>query len=168
MDRRQQEEEQAPSFSESVKREARSHGFELDEAQFRVVDQFQRLYDELAESERVGYSLLSVFMPRRAIRGVYLWGGVGRGVRGKMKYTALLQQTQAIVHSGRDLDHFEMFLDQLDRGQELRALQAVAIKLFRRVVRCGHHDQAVFEQAGQEIAHQHRIADVGHVKFIQA
>ena len=79
MDRRQQEEEQAPSFSESVKREARSHGFELDEAQFRVVDQFQRLYDELAESERVGYSLLSVFMPRRAIRGVYLWGGVGRG-----------------------------------------------------------------------------------------
>jgi cell division protein ZapE len=79
MDRGQQEEEQAPSFGESVQREARSHGFDLDDAQIHVVGQLQRLHDELAESERIGSSLLSVFMPKRAIRGVYLWGGVGRG-----------------------------------------------------------------------------------------
>ena len=67
------------SFAEHAEQAARSHGFRLDDAQVRVAGHFQRLHDELAQSEQLGSSLLSVFLRRRPIRGLYLWGGVGRG-----------------------------------------------------------------------------------------
>ena len=67
------------SFADHARQVARSHGFSLDSAQLRVLGHFQRLHDQLAQSEQVGYSLLSVFMRTRPIRGLYLSGGVGRG-----------------------------------------------------------------------------------------
>ena len=67
------------SFADHARQAARSHGFTLDSAQLRVLGHFQRLHDELAESEQAGNSLLRVFLRRRPIRGLYLWGGVGRG-----------------------------------------------------------------------------------------
>ena len=73
------QEDAVQSFAEYARQAARLHGFSLDPAQVRVLKQFQRLYEELNESERIGYSLLSVFMAKRQIRGLYLSGGVGRG-----------------------------------------------------------------------------------------
>ena len=67
------------SFADHAHEAAQSHGFPLDSAQLRVVGHFQRLHDELTQSEQAGYSLLSVFMRERPVRGLYLWGGVGRG-----------------------------------------------------------------------------------------
>ena len=67
------------SFADHAQQAAQSHGYFLDSAQIEVVGHFQRLHDELTQSEQTGYSLLSVFMRARPIRGLYLWGGVGRG-----------------------------------------------------------------------------------------
>ena len=67
------------SFADHARQAAQAHGFRLDSAQLQAAGHFQRLHDELAQSEQEGYSLLSVFMRRRPVRGLYLWGGVGRG-----------------------------------------------------------------------------------------
>jgi cell division protein ZapE len=67
------------SFADHAQQAARTHGFTLDAAQLRVLGQFQRLHDELIESEQAGNSLLRVFLRQRPVRGLYLWGGVGRG-----------------------------------------------------------------------------------------
>lgn len=67
------------SFADHALQAAQSHGFSLDSAQIEVVGHFQRLHDELTQSEQAGYSLLSVFTRERPVRGLYLWGGVGRG-----------------------------------------------------------------------------------------
>ncbi|MBI3526347.1 MAG: cell division protein ZapE [Betaproteobacteria bacterium] len=67
------------SFADHAQQAARSHGFSLDSAQLRVLGHFQRLHDELTESEQAGNSLLRVFLRQRPVRGLYLRGGVGRG-----------------------------------------------------------------------------------------
>ena len=67
------------SFADHAQQAAQSHGFSLDSAQLRVLGHFQRLHDELTESEQAGNSLLRVFLRERPVRGLYLWGGVGRG-----------------------------------------------------------------------------------------
>jgi cell division protein ZapE len=67
------------SFADHAQQAAQSHGFTLDSAQVGVVGHFQRLHDELIRSEQAGYSLLSVFTRESPVRGLYLWGGVGRG-----------------------------------------------------------------------------------------
>ena len=67
------------SFADHAQQAAKSHGFSLDSAQIEVVGHFQRLHDELIRSEQAGYSLLSVFTRESPVRGLYLWGGVGRG-----------------------------------------------------------------------------------------
>lgn len=66
-------------FADHAQQAAQSHGFSLDSAQLRVLAHFQRLHDELTESEQAGNSLLRVFLRQRPVRGLYLWGGVGRG-----------------------------------------------------------------------------------------
>ncbi len=45
----------------------------------RALAHFERLRDELTDSEQTGQSLLRVFLRQRPVRGLYLWGGVGRG-----------------------------------------------------------------------------------------
>jgi cell division protein ZapE len=67
------------SFADHVARAARSHGFSLDVSQLRALEHFQRLHDALVEGEQGGRSLLRVFLRQQPVRGLYLWGGVGRG-----------------------------------------------------------------------------------------
>lgn len=67
------------SFADHAQQAAQSHGFSLDSSQLRALGQFQRLHDELTESEQTGNSLLRVFLRQRPALGLYLWGGVGRG-----------------------------------------------------------------------------------------
>lgn len=67
------------SFADHAHLAAHSHGFALDAAQLRAVAQLRRLFDKLSEAEQNGNALLRLFLRPRRIRGLYLWGGVGRG-----------------------------------------------------------------------------------------
>lgn len=66
---------------ECVHQRARQHGIQLDEAQRHAVDRLQRLYDALLASEaRNSLFVHKLFGGKRhPVRGLYLWGGVGRG-----------------------------------------------------------------------------------------
>ena len=55
---------------------ARAHAFTLDHAQRQALRSLQRLYDELAHATP---GWLRLFVRPRAVRGIYLWGAVGRG-----------------------------------------------------------------------------------------
>jgi len=65
-------------LKEWYRRHAEQHGFVLDEAQQRAITGLQRLYDELAASTKSGW-LDRLFGHAKPVRGLYLWGGVGRG-----------------------------------------------------------------------------------------
>lgn len=69
----------SPDAAQWVRRHAREHGFELDAAQERALQSFERLYGELTGLERLETSIVRVLARRRAVQGIYLWGGVGRG-----------------------------------------------------------------------------------------
>src|SRR6266850_7018267 len=92
----------------------------------------------------------------------------GSGIEREVKDALLLQHPKAIVRTTFDLYDLEVLLDQFDRRQELSALQTVQIKFIRMLVGRGYQDHSMIEQSGEQIAHQHRVTDVGHVEFIEA
>jgi cell division protein ZapE len=67
------------AFADYARQAALAHDFSLDASQLRVLGHFERLRDDLIEAEQADQSLLRVFLRQRPVRGLYLWGGVGRG-----------------------------------------------------------------------------------------
>ncbi|HSD59981.1 MAG TPA: cell division protein ZapE [Burkholderiales bacterium] len=55
------------------------HHYTLDDSQHAAVLALQRLYQDLLGLERMDASLIRLLARRRAVPGLYLWGGVGRG-----------------------------------------------------------------------------------------
>jgi cell division protein ZapE len=66
-------------FRDWIRRHAEAHGFTLDASQQRAVEHFERLYEDLIGLERLEASLIRLLARKRVVRGLYLWGGVGRG-----------------------------------------------------------------------------------------
>ena len=62
-----------------MRQRARRLGIELDAAQDQALAHFQRLYEDLLGLERMDSWLVRLLARRRVVRGLYLWGGVGRG-----------------------------------------------------------------------------------------
>ena len=62
-----------------IRRRAEAHGFELDAAQNRALQHFERLYEDLIGLERLEATLIRLLARKRMVQGIYLWGGVGRG-----------------------------------------------------------------------------------------
>lgn len=105
----------------------------LDAAELAALDRLQRLHDELAAFRKARLSLLRRwFKPPLPPRGVYLWGGVGRGKSFLMDafYAAapLRRKTRIHFHAFMKSVHDE--LKALPR--ELDPLAAVAARIARR------------------------------------
>ena len=129
------QEDSIQSFAEHVQQAVQLHGFSLDRAQMQVLPHFQRLYEALQESERIGYSLLSVFMPKSQIRGLYLFGGVGRG-----KSFLMDEFFEFVPIQRKSRVHFHRFMQ--DIHHRLRDMQG---------------EENPLEQIAQDIAEEHRL-----------
>lgn len=69
----------ASPFSRQVLADAAARGLALDAAQKGALRAFDRLADDLARTGQSGRSLFRLFQRQQPVRGLYLWGGVGRG-----------------------------------------------------------------------------------------
>lgn len=88
-----------------------------DAAQLRALDHIQRLYDELLQTPTpaLSWSAWLLRRPRRPVRGLYLWGGPGRG---KTWLADMLIESLPFPHKRRV--HFHRFMQ--DVHAQLRAL----------------------------------------------
>jgi cell division protein ZapE len=71
--------EDSTDVAQWIGRHAAEHGFALDAAQAASLPHFERLYEDLIGLEQMEASLIRRLARRRVVRGLYLWGGVGRG-----------------------------------------------------------------------------------------
>lgn len=106
---------------------------ELDSAQLGALGRLQRLYDELVEFRRARLSLLRRwFHPPVPPRGVYLWGGVGRGKSFLMDafYAAVPLRRKTRVHFHAFMKSVHDELRTLTREED--PLATVAARIARR------------------------------------
>lgn len=62
-----------------IAQHAAEHGFTLDASQLKAVEQLERLYEDLIGLEKMESILVRLLARKRVVKGLYLWGGVGRG-----------------------------------------------------------------------------------------
>lgn len=108
-----------------LERQADTRGITLDAAQRAAAGELQRLQDALLQ--RPPRRLLRVLAKRRPLRGVYLWGAVGRG---KSFMMDSFYSCVPVVHKRRA--HFHPFMQ--DIHARLAALKGQADPL-RRIAR---------------------------------
>ena len=99
-----------------VRQVALEHGFTLDPAQIQALGHLERLHGELGEAEHAGRSWLRMFQRRRPVRGLYLWGGVGRG-----KSFLMDAFFEALPIERKRRVHFHRFMQDIHR--RLKAVQ---------------------------------------------
>jgi cell division protein ZapE len=69
----------AGGFRAHALRHAKRHGYRLDTGQLAACTELDRLWVELVGTQANGRSFLRLFQRSQPVRGVYLWGRVGRG-----------------------------------------------------------------------------------------
>ena len=62
-----------------ITQHAAEHGFTLDASQLNAVKHLERLYEDLIGLEKMESLLVRLLARKRVVKGLYLWGGVGRG-----------------------------------------------------------------------------------------
>ncbi|MCS6764990.1 MAG: cell division protein ZapE [Candidatus Protistobacter heckmanni] len=118
---------------ETYQHELTARGYSADEAQLRAVERLQRCYEEWAAYKGKRSNALTKLVVRPEIpRGVYLWGGVGRGKSFLMDafYSCVPLQRKTRLH-------FHEFMREVHRElEELRGtadpLDELAKKISRR------------------------------------
>ena len=90
-----------------------------DEAQFDLIKRFDTLALELATQKQSSRSFLTRFKTPKPIRGIYLWGGVGRGKTFVMDlfYDALVDTPKIRLHFHRFMESVHHQLTE-HAGQE--------------------------------------------------
>lgn len=110
---------ESADFREWVRQHAAAHGFTLDPSQELAVEHFERLYEDLIGLERLEASLIRLLARKRVVRGLYLWGGVGRGK------SFLMDSFHNCAAVGRKQRiHFHRFMQEIHRGLHRRQGQA--------------------------------------------
>lgn len=108
-------------------RHAQENGFELDAAQIGALQHFERLDKDLVRLERRQAPWLRLLGPKRAVQGLYLWGGVGRGKSFLMDcYFAC-----ASIERRRRI-HFHRFMQEIHRALNRRQGEADPMLLVAR------------------------------------
>ena len=116
-----------------VRSHAAGHGFTLDSAQEHALRALERVGAEIMEAERFENAIARLLGRKRSVRGVYLWGGVGRGKSFLM---------DGFFHCSRETRkrrvHFHRFMqamhhDLRDRQGEADPLAGIARRLGREV-----------------------------------
>jgi len=104
----------------------------LDSAQIAALGRLQRLYDELVAFKKARQSLLRWLSPPVPPRGVYLWGGVGRGKSFLMDafYAAAPLRRKTRVHFHAFMRGVHEELKTLKREED--PLATVAARIARR------------------------------------
>ena len=104
--------------------------------------------------------------PASAAKRCRSWAAVAGSVESKY-VGACSKLAQPIVDAAVQVQHVHMFLQQVDRGQEPFALQAVLVQILRRRIGGGDQRHAAPEQALEQSRENHRIGDVRDEEFIQ-
>lgn len=96
-------------FTACLEQQAEARGVILDASQLAAANELQRLHDELIQPAPFLYlGLLRHVIKRRAVRGVYLWGAVGRGK------SFLMDAFLACVPlEGKQRVHFHHFMQEI-------------------------------------------------------
>src|SRR5437867_12374858 len=104
----------------------------LDGAQVAALERLQRLYDELVAFKKARQSLLRWLSPPVPPRGVYFWGGVGRGKSFLMDafYAAVPLRRKTRVHFHAFIRGVHEELRTLKREED--PLATVAARIARR------------------------------------
>jgi len=100
-----------PAFTAFLRQQAAEHGFTPDAEQEQAARELQRVDDGLNPGNRASRGLLGLLDRRRRVRGVYLWGGVGRGKSFLMDsffaYTAVTRKKRI---------HFHRFMQEIHKA----------------------------------------------------
>ncbi len=96
-------------FTACLEQQAEARGVTLDASQLAAANELQRLHDALLQpSPFLRLGLLRQVIRRRAVRGVYLWGAVGRGK------SLLMDAFLACVPlEGKQRVHFHHFMQEI-------------------------------------------------------
>ncbi|MNE12692.1 hypothetical protein D3C80_1055040 [compost metagenome] len=79
----------------------------------------------------------------------------------------LSQGAQTIINAGVNVHHIAILVNQVDRRQEARALQTVAIQIVRRNIGGGDQRDATGKQRLQQRRQQHGVGDIGNKELVE-
>lgn len=107
--------------------------FIADDAQQRAVNQLQKIYDEwISYEEQRSHTLMRLFSPPAIPRGLYMWGGVGRGKSFLMDSFYLVVPTtrKTRIHFHEFMRNVHRQLDQLKNIPD--PLDEVAVRIAKK------------------------------------
>ena len=123
---------------ESVHQRALQHGIVLDEGQQYALDRLQLIYDSLLQSEvRKSRFLHPLFGGKNPpVRGLYLWGGVGRGKSFLMDvfFSSVPLEHKKRVHFHRFMQEVHAQLDTIKHHADPLVIVAQRIALQVRLI----------------------------------